>query len=166
MTTVDAVQTAAVVASLAFTGYQLMQQRRALNFDIYQRITDRFSDILWKAAEDPRLNAVWFPLQPDVRRKLEAGGDPWSAMDAEQRTLYRYTRLVLEALEETHEAHELGLIGDDVWQKWCRWVDAWIGSSYFDYVVDLDQPQPDSPFQDSFIAFLRQRRQARIASAA
>lgn len=59
---VEAVGGAILLVTLTIVAWQIMLQRRDLEFRIYQQINDRYSDILWRAAEDPDLDNVWVPL--------------------------------------------------------------------------------------------------------
>jgi hypothetical protein len=156
-------QAAALVPTLAFGAYQITlqnkeirRQRQTLAYEVYQRISSANADLLWKAAEDPSLDAIWEPADPVRAATLDAAQrqvrwGAWYAMtDAEQKA-YRYTRSALELAEQAWHVHELGLIDGTAWAKWRTWGSVWKTSRYYTYVVD-DECERLLP---GFVDFLR-----------
>jgi hypothetical protein len=140
---VDVTQAVGGVGSaLAFVGlaYQVHLDRRTRQFEVYERISSRFSEVLWHAVQHPELHGIW--------------NDPeWDKLANDEKLGYRYTRLAFDVLEQAWEAHDAGQIEPEVWRKWESWIRAWKGTRFYDRVVDYDDPL--SPFQARFLAYVR-----------
>jgi hypothetical protein len=129
-------------AFLAFIALavQVRSDRKTREFEIYERISTRFSEVLWHAVEHPSLHAIW--------------DDPeWDKLSADDKLGYRYTRLAFDVLEQAWEAKDAELIEPEVWQKWQAWIRVWKTTRWYDAVVDADDPL--SPFQQRFLQAVR-----------
>ena len=158
----SAVEASAIVATLFYVMHEfrlqreeLDGQRRALNFQVYQQISERYTDHLWKATDDPELNCIWERLDDERRAELETAqaGSTWGAwatMDLGERKSYRYTRAAFEVFEQAHHVYRLGWLSDETWSKWRGWVAIWIDTRYFPYVWADSCPR----FLPSFVDFV------------
>jgi hypothetical protein len=136
----DALTAIGTFGGFVFLGWQMLLDRKTREFEIYERISTRFSEALWRSVDHPQLHYLW----PD---------EEWTAMEDDDKLAYRYTRLVFDVLEQAWEARDAGLIDDDVWDKWQKWIEAWKTTRWYDKVVDADDPL--SPFQRKFLADVR-----------
>jgi hypothetical protein len=159
---INAAQIAGSLASFGgfvFLGWQIRRERKARAFETYERISSRFSDVLWRAAPDPTLDDIW--EQPDARTDelVKLGSRAWDQMLPDERRAFRYTRSAFDVLEQAWEAKQEDLIDDEVWEKWQAWLYAWRQTRYSELVVRDDDPL--SPFQKDFVRAVREAPAAR-----
>lgn len=145
--------TTAIVLSLLFVSFQVRlqrneveRQRNVLAFEVYQKLSMRYSDLLWMACEKPHLNSIWEPLEAKRKAELDSAQSreewgAWRIMDDPERESYRYTRLVLELLEQACEIRERRWIDDDTWNKWRAWMTIWKKTAYFVFVFPDSKPR-------------------------
>lgn len=168
------VQTAAIVLTLAFIWRELRLHQRSLEderlsvgYQVYQTLSHRYADLMWRAAEDPRLATVWSPFDPARQAELEMaqhlrhvqGPSPdnpleehgaYFVMDAEERLGYRFTRTALEAFEQAHKLSTLGLIDGETWAKWEHTFAPWRRTRYVAFVLADHRFR----FRESFVDYL------------
>jgi hypothetical protein len=172
--TVDTVATLVLLATLTIVARQIWLQRQDLEFRIYQQINDRYSDLLWRAVEDPDLDLVWIDLSQQQREWLSRHGNQTAQVDSTQshgwstwyalnrsgidaddpppfdlvveKKLYRFTRAALELIEEAHFAQSKRSIQPDTWQKFGAVLDTWSHSRYFAEVFRESAPRLTNAF--------------------
>jgi hypothetical protein len=153
---IQGVQAVAVTVTLVVIAKQIQLQGRAVKaqteeieaskkatgFDTYQRIGQRYYDLIWRAAEDPSLNCIWDAFEGDRKNVLDAAlANPdygvWYVMTPLERRCYRYTRVVLETFEQAFQAYakDFNDIGADEWNKWRGWIRIWKTTRYWPYVL-------------------------------
>lgn len=168
---IEATGAAVVVVTLLLVGRQIRLQRADLEFRIYQQINDRYSDLLWRAVEDPSLDSVWKPLTPEESDWIAsqassdeiASGHSWAVWAAlaqdpndcttpppfdleTERKLYRMIRAVLELCEQAYFAQSKNSIQPETWDKFEHVLATWTGSRYFDAVFGECQDRFTKPF--------------------
>jgi hypothetical protein len=142
-----------LLATLIFLGRQFRLQkeeltanRQAVDFQTYQQISQRYSEILLMASEDPELNCIWDPLDPDRREELDAAQaaklwGAWDVMTLTERKCYRYIRTAFETFEQAHEVYCQGTLPADTWKKWRAWIEIWISTRYYPYAIEDAKPR-------------------------
>jgi hypothetical protein len=150
------IQALAATAGFVFLAMQILLERKAKRFEIYEHIGGRFTELLWREADDEALQDIWEPLpaQEDARlREAHASGSTrygaWDVMTPAQKRAHSYTRSALEILEQANEAKQRRLVPRDVSEKWDRWLLEWAQTRYVPYVL-RDDADPMSPFQADF----------------
>jgi hypothetical protein len=142
---VTAIGSIGAFAGFIALAWQVRSESKTRQFEIYERISTRFSDVLWASVNHPELHDIWAKDQTWLARndKLE----------------FRYTRRAFDVLEQAWEANEAGLIEKDVWDKWEAWIRAWKTTKlYEDVVVSKD---PNSPFQPQFVEAVEKLKSAK-----
>ena len=132
---VTAIGSIGAFAGFVALAWQVRSESKTREFEIYERISTRFSDVLWASVKHPELHDIWTndPTWLARKDKLE----------------FRYTRRAFDVLEQAWEANEAGLIERDVWDKWEAWIRAWKSTKLYEDVVANEDP--NSPFQPKFV---------------
>ncbi|MEP6978476.1 MAG: hypothetical protein ABI948_10535 [Thermoleophilia bacterium] len=104
-------------------------ERKAKRFEIYEHIGGRFTELLWREAEDEALQAIWEPLPARDARRLR---------EAETSGTSRYG--AWHAMTEP--------------EKWDRWLYEWAQTRYVPYVLPSDPNDPGSLFQADFVSYV------------
>ena len=149
----EIVTTIVVTGTLIVLIYQIRHNTKALHFRIYQRLNDRYVEILWRASEDPKLNSVWDPL-PDQRKQQldkaqsEKEWGAWFELNDDERKQYRLIRLVYETFEQAFIAYTQGWVRKDLWDKWEDSIRVWKQSNFFPYVIEDARPRFRKNFMD------------------
>jgi hypothetical protein len=150
---IASVQAFALMPTLIFGGFQMLLQRRELSrqratlgYEIYQRVSNANTELLWKAAEDPCLNDVFEPIDPRRRAELDAAQvsskwGAWYAMTDEEKKGNRFTRMAIELAEQAWEIDQLGMAPHEASQKWSSWSGIWCETRYFRYVFADEEPR-------------------------
>jgi hypothetical protein len=133
---------------------QVRGERRAQQFDVYNKVSMTYMDHLWRAAEDPQLNEIWEPWAADDKRRRELGQaqagqgaaaatwGAWYAMNDSERYAYRYTRAALEIFEQAWHLYDTKIIDATTWeQKWEPWIRIWTNTRYFAFVFADTRPR-------------------------
>lgn len=161
---VEAVAAAGLIITLVLILRQFGLQRKDLEHRIYQQISDRYSELLWRAAEDSRLDDAWRPLSSEQRAWIadRATEDDrwavWAALDSadptmpfdgsREKRIYRYTRASLELCEQAFLAYKSEAVGFRVWNKFEAVLRSWTTSRWFAEVLNENR----SRFDDEFCA--------------
>jgi hypothetical protein len=146
MVVLTTAQLIVVVFSLLYLGRQVRGERVAAGFAAYSQVNDAYTTHLWRAVEDPTLDAVWDPWDPEREAALaeaQRSGTwgAWHAMTADERRCYRFTRAALEIFEQAWEVRRRDMIGADTWGKWEAWITTWTRSRYFAIVFEDVRPR-------------------------
>ena len=167
----DAVQAIGVIVTLAFLGYQMRLQSKALRgdsrlreFELYQGLLNQHTELLKAADQDPVLNLIWEPLEPERKRVLDAAQaardwGAWYEMTPDEQRSYRYTRYALELFEQAHKVNQYGMLDEEIWQKWVSWMEIWPRTRYFPYVWEDTARKFMPSFVDSYWDLLRESRE-------
>lgn len=174
----DAVQAIGVIVTLAFLGYQMRLQAKALGsdnrlrqFELYQGLLNQHTELLKMADQDTVLNLIWEPLEPDRKAELDgaqASRDwgAWYAMTPDEQRSYRYTRYALELFEQAHKVNEYGMLDKEIWRKWVSWMEIWPRTRYFPYVWEDTARKFMPSFVEAYWDLVRQSgeldREARL----
>lgn len=136
---------AAGVASVLFLAIQLMKERKIQEYKILQALEEKYTSLLWKAAEHAEIDTVWKEIPPKRKEILESlvgEGDKdswpiWEMMTEEEKNCYRFSRSGLEILEQAYIAKKKGWISDkEIWDKWEGWMISWkTKNAYVPYVI-------------------------------
>lgn len=161
-TVIEGAAAVALVTTLALILNQIRLQRRDLEHKIYLQIADRYSALLWLAAEDSRLDNVWRSLNPEEQAWLlerQTSDDRWSAWAAldsggpdmpfdavQEKRMYRYTRACLELCEQAFLAFTTGSVSARIWKKYEAVLTVWVGSRWFTYVFKENRSRLDDAF--------------------
>jgi len=133
---------------------QIEHQLEAWQFEIYQRIDNRISDLIWRQSEDDRLRNVYTSLSLVEREALEAAQasapswGAWDSLSEDEKACYRFIRIFLENLEQMWEVREKGWMSEEMWQKWQGWIEVWCETRYFDLVFHDQRPRLLPGFAD------------------
>jgi hypothetical protein len=146
----------------AIEGQQAEQARaiEVLRFEVYERVTQRYADLLERASSDQDLNRIYQPLDSRRQHELDAAqaADPgwgaWEIMDFQEQKCFRYTRLALEVCEQAHKVEELGWIDDETWRKWHTWTQTFSRTRYFPYVLDIADERSRGRFRPAFVRYV------------
>lgn len=177
----DAVQSIGVIVTLAFLGYQMRLQSRALRndsrmrqFEVYQSLINQHTELLKMADKDTVLNLIWEPLEADRKAELDAAQaakdwGAWYVMTPEEQRSYRYTRYALELFEQAHKVNQFGILDEEIWRKWISWMEIWPRTRYFTYVWEDSARKFMPSFVESYWELVRESdeidRQARAERA-
>lgn len=159
---IEGVAAAGLVITLVLILRQFRLQRSDLEHRIYQQIADRYSALLWLAAEDPSLDNVWKSLSDreeawiSAQAALDNRWTVWAALESadstmpfdaiEEKRMYRYTRACLELCEQAFLAHEAGAVSSRIWKKYERVLAAWTTSRWFTHVLTENRTRFDASF--------------------
>ncbi|HEX2145893.1 MAG TPA: hypothetical protein VHG10_15450 [Glycomyces sp.] len=177
----NAIQAVGVIVTLAFLGYQMRLQAKALGndsrlrqFELYQGLLNQHTELLKAADKDQVLNLIWEPLEPERKRELDAAQaardwGAWYAMDSDEQRSYRYIRYALELFEQAHKVNDYGMLDEEIWQKWVSWMEIWPRTRYFTYVWEDNARKFMPSFVDSYWDLVRESgemdRRARVERA-
>lgn len=177
----DAVQSIGVIVTLAFLGYQMRLQAKALKgdsrlrqFELYQSLLNQHTELLKMADGDPVLNLIWEPLDPERKRELDAAQasrdwGAWLVMTGDEQRGYRYTRYAIELFEQAHKVNQYGMLDEEIWQKWVSWMEIWPRTRYFTYMWQDTARKFMPSFVDEYWDLVRQSgeidRNARVVRA-
>ncbi len=146
------VQVVLVAVSVAYVAIQVRGQRKAINFQVYSQVSAAYVRQGASTTDHPILNSVWLPWEPQDRRDQllaaqdrarEAGLEwgAWREMTEDERKCYRFTREVLEILEQAWQLRKLGLIDEQTYAKWREATAMWKTSRYFPFVLEDTKPR-------------------------
>jgi hypothetical protein len=174
----DAVQSIGVIVTLAFLGYQMRLQAKALKgdsrlrqFELYQSLLNQHTELLKMADEDRVLNLIWSPLDPERKRVLDAAQaardwGAWSVMTPDEQRGYRYTRYAIELFEQAYKVNQYGMLDEEIWRKWISWMEIWPRTRYFKYMWQDTARKFMPSFVDDYWDLVRQSeaidREARL----
>ncbi|MEV3938012.1 hypothetical protein AB0K52_18780 [Glycomyces sp. NPDC049804] len=177
----DAVQAIGVIVTLAFLGYQMRLQSQALKgdsklreFELYQSLLNQHTELLKMADQDPALNLIWEPLDPERKRELDAAQasrdwGAWSIMTPDEQRGYRYIRYAIELFEQAHKVNQYGMLDKEIWRKWVSWMEIWPRTRYFTYMWQDNARKFMPSFVDAYWDLVRESgemdRRARIDRA-
>ena len=143
----------ALVVTLTFLVRQIGLQKRELDatrhavaFQTYQQLSQRYTDLLWMASDDPLLNCIWEPLGDDDKARLDGAQaqkiwGAWFVMSDQERKCYRYVRSALETFEQAHTLYCQQTLSRGTWSKWQSWIRLWISTRYYPYVMEDSRPR-------------------------
>jgi len=133
------------VASVLFLGFQLRKERKLQEYRTLQALEEKYTALLWKAAEHPEIDNVWQKIPKKRKNAFESishargkrSWQIWEKMSDEEQNCYRFTRSGLEVLEQAYIAKKKGWINDpEIWKKWEGWMTSWNKTnSYVPYVL-------------------------------
>lgn len=164
----DAVQAVGVIVTLAFLGYQMRLQSKALGsdsrmrqFELYQNLLNQHTDLLKMADQDTVLNLIWEPLEPERKAVLDAAQaardwGAWYEMTPEEQRSYRYIRYALELFEQAYKVNQFGMLDAEIWQKWVSWMEIWPRTRYFPYVWEDSARKFMPSFVESYWDLVRE----------
>jgi hypothetical protein len=138
------------------------RQQEVLSFEVYQRLTERYSSHLALASQEPLYHRLYEPLREARKDELDdaqRANPPWGAweiMDDDEKKCFRYTRIALEICEQAYQVWRRGWIDDVTWAKWQTWARTFARTSYMPYVLDVNQPESRGRFHEGFIQYLEQ----------
>jgi hypothetical protein len=177
----DAIQSIGVIVTLAFLGYQMHLQAKALKgdsrlrqFELYQSLLNQHTELLKMADSEPVLNLIWAPLDPARKRELDAAQasrdwGAWSVMTEDEQRGYRYTRYAIELFEQAHKVNQYGMLDEEIWRKWVSWMEVWPRTRYFPYMWEDTARKFMPSFVDEYWDLVRQSgeidRMARVKRA-
>lgn len=164
----EALQAIGVIVTLAFLGYQMRLQAKALRndsrlrqFQLYQDLLNQHTDLLKMADRDTVLNLIWEPLEPDRKAVLDAAQaardwGAWYEMTPEEQRSYRYIRYALELFEQAYKVDKFGMLDQEIWKKWISWMEIWPRSRYFPYVWEDTARKFMPSFVDAYWDLVRE----------
>jgi hypothetical protein len=164
----DAVQAIGVIVTLAFLGYQMRLQAKALKsdsrlrqFELYQSLLNQHTELLKMADNDKVLNLIWDPLDPGRKAELDAAQasrdwGAWSVMTEDEQRGYRYTRYAIELFEQAYKVNQYGMLDDEIWRKWVSWMEIWPRTRYFTYMWQDTARKFMPSFVDEYWELVRQ----------
>jgi hypothetical protein len=177
----DAIQAIGVIVTLAFLGYQMRLQAKALKsdsrlrqFELYQSLLNQHTELLKMADNDPVLNMIWAPLDPERKRELDAAQasqdwGAWAVMTQDEQRGYRYTRYAIELFEQAYKVNQYGMLDEEIWRKWVSWMEIWPRTRYFSYMWQDTARKFMPSFVDDYWDLVRQSgeldRQAKVERA-
>ena len=177
----DAIQAIGVIVTLAFLGYQMRLQAKALKsdsrlrqFELYQSLLNQHTELLKMADNDPVLNMIWAPLDPERKRELDAAQasqdwGAWAVMTPDEQRGYRYTRYAIELFEQAYKVNQYGMLDEEIWRKWVSWMEIWPRTRYFSYMWQDTARKFMPSFVDDYWDLVRQSgeldRQAKVDRA-
>lgn len=177
----DAIQAIGVIVTLAFLGYQMRLQAKALKsdsrlrqFELYQSLLNQHTELLKMADNDPVLNQIWAPLDPERKRELDAAQasqdwGAWAVMTPDEQRAYRYTRYAIELFEQAYKVNQYGMLDEEIWRKWVSWMEIWPRTRYFSYMWQDTARKFMPSFVDAYWDLVRQSgeldRQAKVDRA-
>jgi hypothetical protein len=148
---VAAVQVVLVAASVFYLARQVRAERRAISFQVYSQVSDGYVRLGSSTTDHPELNSVWEPWEAARLTELRtaqttgaAAGVPWAAwrtMNEQEKRCYRYTREVVEVLEQAWQLREADLISAETYAKWSRAGSMWKTSRYYEFVLTDTSPR-------------------------
>nr|QZD54710.1 hypothetical protein K3N28_18550 [Glycomyces sp. TRM65418] len=167
-----------MIITLAFLGYQMRLQAKALKsdsrlrqFELYQSLLNQHTELLKMADNDPVLNLIWSPLDPDRKRDLDAAQasrdwGAWTVMTPDEQRGYRYTRYAIELFEQAYKVNQYGMLDEEIWRKWVSWMEIWPRTRYFTYMWQDTARKFMPSFVDDYWDLVRQSaefdREARV----
>jgi hypothetical protein len=164
----DAVQSIGVIVTLAFLGYQMRLQAKALKndsrlrqFELYQSLLNQHTELLKMADGDQVLNLIWSPLDAERKRELDAAQasrdwGAWSVMTEDEQRGYRYTRYAIELFEQAYKVNQYGMLDEEIWRKWVSWMEIWPRTRYFTYMWQDTARKFMPSFVDDYWDLVRQ----------
>jgi hypothetical protein len=154
--------TVGLLVTLGLILNQIKVQKSDLEHRIYQQVSDRYSELLWRAAEDQSLDAVWNLLSTREREWINAQQDMdnrwniWSILNngsedcpfdlALEKRLYRYTRASIELCEQVYLAWTVNAVSERVWHKFHEVLRTWTSSRWFSEVFHENKSRLDAGF--------------------
>ena len=156
----DGVEIIAIIVTVGILIFQVSHNTKALSYQIYQRLNDRYTEILWMASQDPVLNGVWVPLTETRKKQLDIAQSnkewgAWFELDDEEQKQYRLVRLVFEICEQAYTAYDEKWVKKDLWSKWEDTMRIWKRSRFFEYAIEDARPR----FQTGFLKLVEQLRE-------
>jgi len=149
----DIAQSVAIFVTLVALVIQIRKNTSALQFDIHERLNDQYTEILWRAVQDPTLNEVWIALPEDHKRNLDSAQNAgrwgaWFALKDDEKKMYRYIRVAFELFEQAYVARQDKWIPKNLWGKWHDAMRIWKKTRFFDYVIADTRPRFTKKFLD------------------
>jgi hypothetical protein len=130
---------------------------------VHTQLNTQLSDAMMREVDDADLLGLWDPVDPDRLAVLteahqeDALSGAWNKMTERERKFYRYSRRVLDILEQAHIARNQSLIEPAQWPKWDAAVSAWSRVPWTQFVVDATDDTA-ARYTPQFVTLVAEKR--------